>query len=214
MSKAWRKTIEQKVKKYLSEYPATHDFYHALRVKNYAFKIANKMEYDEDILFAAAMLHDIGYKGNEIKSRDHHIFSSKIANEWLKETNFPPRKIPDVLGVIRLHDNFSWGHDHEPTSHVETKIIQDADRIDAIGAIGIVRLAYFFGERGWPIYSPARIPQTRRVFLDHSLLDQFERSALKIWPNLNFSKSKKMTQKRYQFLQKFCQELKGEIRQQ
>lgn len=211
MATVWRRNLKQKVKKYLADYFSAHDFYHLLRVKNNAFRIAREMKYDEDILFAGALLHDIGYKNNGDQSQHHHLFGIKIAKVWLRELNFPQEKITDVLEIIRLHDNFSWGHDHEPTSHIETKIIQDADRIDAIGAIGIARLAHFFGEKGWPIYSPAGIPKTKKVLLNHSLLDQLQRSALKIWPNLNFPISKKMAKKRYQFIQKFYRELNKEI---
>ena len=188
-NKTWKRKLEKKVKDYLKDYPACHDFYHHDRTKKYALEIAKKVKCDEDIVYAGALIHDIGYKGNEQDDSRHNHYGMKLAKKWLKEISFSAQKIDDVLEVIRLHDNVSWADDHEPTEHVEVKIVQDADRLDNLGAIGMARLSYYFGERGLPIYNPAKVGRTKKLFPHHSLLDQMNRSPMKSWKNLNFTAS-------------------------
>lgn len=214
---SWQKELETRIRNYLAGYTACHDYFHLERVHNYAMEIAKnlpkKFKFDEDVLWAASFLHDIGYKGHEQDMRNHHKYGMAIAKKWLKEVSFPNKKIPDVVEVIRLHDNFHWDENGEKTKHVETLIIQDADRIDALGAIGIVRITYFHGEYGYPIYNPEKVPKTKKIWLNHSLLDQLKRDPMSKWQNLNFDYSKKMSRDKYEFLNKFYLELKKELEQ-
>ncbi len=212
-SKHWKKELSLKLKNYLNEYTACHDFYHHLRTQKNALKIAKNIKCDKDVVYAGALLHDVGYKNHEQDAKNHPVYGMKLAKKWLNEVGFPKDKIAEVLETIRLHDNFSWGHDHEPTDHVETKIIQDADRIEAIGAIGVARFSYWFGEMGFPIFNPASVPNTKEVWLDHSLLDQLRRDGIKKWENLNFSISRKISKKRANFMLKFYKELDKEIKE-
>lgn len=210
-SKNWLKKLETRIRSYLQGYTACHDYYHHKRVKNYSLEIAEKVKCNKDVLVAAALLHDVGYKDHEKDDQNHHLYSMEIASKWLKEINFPQNKIPDVLEAIRLHDNFHWDDDGEKTSHVETMIIQDADRIDAMGAIGVARLIYYYGERGYPIYSPSKLKKIKKVWLNHSLLDQIKRDPMKKWENFNFNYSKKISERRHKLLKDFYQELKMEL---
>jgi uncharacterized protein len=207
----WQTKLEKKIQNYLEGYTACHDFYHLDRVRDNAMRIAKEIKCDKEVLEAAALLHDAGYKDHEADHKKHNIYGMKLAEKWLPETGFPKNKIPDVLEVIRLHDNYHWGHDGEKTEHAETLIIQDADRIDLLGAIGIARLSYFFGERGYPIYTDSPIPETNEVWLNHSLLDQIKRDPIVKYENLNFAASKRIFKKRADFLKSFYKELKKEL---
>jgi len=131
----------------------------------------------------------------------------------LPEVGFPAKKINNVLEAIRLHDNYNWDEDGEKTDHVETMVIQDADRIELLGAIGIARLSYYFGEKGYPIYSDKDIPMSGKVWLNHSLVDQIKRDPIKKWKNMNFTYSRKISKGRYLFLIKFYNELKKEFKE-
>jgi len=217
MSKAWKSKLEKKIKDYLKDYTACHDFFHLERVHHYALEIAKKLpkniEYDQDVLWAASFLHDIGYKNHEKDNKKHHIYGMQIAEKWLGQVKFPEEKIADVLEVIRLHDNYSWGHDGERTEHLETKIIQDADRIEALGATGIVRLTYFYGEMGLPIYNPKPVPKSNEVWLNHSLLEAMGCQPTPKWENLNFGISKKLSKERYKFAIEFYKRIKEELGQ-
>jgi len=207
----WQEKLEKKVKDYLEDFSASHDFYHAKRVRDNALRITKQVKCDEEVLIAAALLHDTGYKGHD-DHKHHFQYSIEIARKWLPEVDFPASKLDDVIEAIRLHDNFAWGHDGEKTDHIETKILQDADRIEALGAIGTARIAYYYGERGLPIITDKPVPESKEVFLDHSFLDALDRISVKDYENLNFPYSKKIAEKRYQFTKNFLIELQGELR--
>ncbi len=209
---AWQDKLEKKIREYLKGYTACHDFFHLDRTKNTALRIAKNIDCDEETLVAAVLLHDTGYKNHEDDDKNHFKYSMEIAKEWLPEVGFPDSKLGDVLEAIRLHDNYAWGHDGEETNHVETKILQDADRLESMGAIGISRIAYYYGERGYPIVTDEPVPESKEVWLNHSFLDALDRGALQKYDNLNFPISKEMAVKRYKFTKLFLDELKSEIK--
>lgn len=209
--KNWQDELKRKVKDHLRGYTACHDYYHALRVLNNAIKISAKIKCDHDVLFAGALLHDVGYKNHEKDDKNHYKYSMRLAKRWLVEVGFSKEKIPSVLEAIRLHDNFHWDINGEKTKHLETKVIQDADRIDALGAIGIARIVYYHGEKGYPIYNPDQVKKTKKVWLNHSVINQIERDPIKKWQNLNFEYSKILSKERYNFLNLFLKTIKQEI---
>ena len=97
MKNTWQTKLENKIKKYLAGYTACHDFYHLDRVRDNAMRIAKTIKCDKEVLEAAALLHDIGYKNHEDKDREHHIFGMEIAQKWLPQVGFPKEKIADVI---------------------------------------------------------------------------------------------------------------------
>lgn len=211
MNDDWQNRLDKKIFDYLEGYSACHDYYHAKRVKNYAQKIAKSIRCDNEVLLAATWLHDSGFKGHEDDVANHRVYGMKLAEEFLPEVDFPEEKIKNVLEVIRLHDNYSWSKNHEDTDIVEAKIIQDADRIDAIGAIGIARLAYFFGTQQLPIYSESSILEDEIGRPNHSMLDQLKREVEHKWKNMNFGVSKEISIKKQKIIEEYLSELKREI---
>lgn len=212
MTHDWQEKLEQKIKEYLKGYTACHDFFHLERVKEIALKIAKNIDCDKEILIAAVLLHDTGYKNHENDDKHHYKYSMEIAQKWLPEVGFPVSKLDDVLEAIRLHDNYAWGHDGEATNHIEIKILQDADRLESMGAIGISRIAYYYGERGYPIVSDEPVPESKEVWLNHSFLDTLDRGSLQKYDNLNFPISREMAQKRNKFTKEFLDELTKELK--
>ncbi len=211
MKNNWQNILEKKVKEYLDGYSACHDYWHLCRVRDNALEIAEEIESDVDVLIAAALLHDVGYKGNEHNSQNHFLYSMEIAKEWLPEIGFPKEKIPSVLEAIRLHDNYYWEDGGERTNHTESLIIQDADRIDAIGVIGTTRIIYYFGEKGYPIFSQESAPKSSKVLQNHDLIDQIARSTLKKWHYLNYDISKKISKNSNDFATKYYELLKNNL---
>lgn len=130
------KQIEKEARKYFDEKGA-HDMTHTKRVLKVALEIA-KYERDVDliVLKAACLLHDIARKKEDKEKFECHAKEgAKIAEKILKRLNFPKEKIKGVVHAIRCHRK-SKGIKAET---IEAKILQDADKIDIFGAIGIGR---------------------------------------------------------------------------
>lgn len=208
---SWQRKLEDKIKTYLDGYTACHDFWHLSRVRYNALKIASHIKCDIEVLEGAALLHDIGYRHFEHDDHNHHLYGMKIAQDWLPRVGFPQDKIKDVIEAIRLHDDYHKGKDAEKTNHVEVMIIQDADKIETMGAIGIARLTYFFGEKGYRIYTDEPVPDTDIIWLDHSLPDQIRRDSMIKWDKLNFDYSREISKERNEFLKTFYDKLVEEL---
>src|SRR5437660_12443001 len=115
-----------------------HDFQHILRVYKNAEIISKQEEcVDLDIVLVAALLHDlVVYPKGSSKNIDSADDSADIAKKILREyKNYPVEKIEKVVDIIRIH---SYSKKIIPST-IEGKILQDADRLDALGAIGIAR---------------------------------------------------------------------------
>jgi uncharacterized protein len=113
---------------------------HQPRLFALAHQIARDLNYDDDVVFAAAWLHDLGvFVGHrpedpiELARWDHVRYTCERAPQILAEAGFPPEKVPAVLAAIREHQP----KDH-PTS-IESTILRDADILEQLGGIGILR---------------------------------------------------------------------------
>lgn len=121
-----------------------HDRDHVCRVLNYALKIASaEREADYDILIAAALLHDIG-RGN--KKQKHDEAGAKAAGAFLETTEFPSEKIDAVRSAIENHST------HGRQESLEAIILYDADKLDAIGVMGVARALIGVGNYNNPAY--------------------------------------------------------------
>ncbi len=126
-----------KLKKIVKEYTktfGTHDFEHTLRVYETCSFIGSKQGADMSILLPAAILHDIGRAYPR-----HAYYGSKLAEAILLENNYTIDKIEKICNAIETH---SFSGKKIPNS-LEGKILSDADKLDAMGAIGIYRTAIF-----------------------------------------------------------------------
>lgn len=122
------KKLEEEARKYFDEKGA-HDFSHTKRVLKTAIEIAKtEKNVDMEVLKAACLLHDIGRK-----KKNHSDVGARMAPRMLKKFDFP--KIDEVVYAIKVH---SKSKGIIPKT-IEAKILQDADRIDLFGAIGIAR---------------------------------------------------------------------------
>jgi uncharacterized protein len=182
----WQETFE-KIASSLMKDP-THDFEHAQRVCSIAIRLAREEHADEDIVTAAALLHDVGYS---IDEKEHESKSIEVARSLLEMTDFPKGKRERVLECIRQH-RFSKGQE---AMSLEAKILQDADRLDAIGAVGIARCFLWSGEH-------------RRVLKE--AIQHFNEKLLKLKDTMNTEGGKKMAEERHSFMVEFLEELERE----
>lgn len=112
-----------------------HTLDHTLRVHSLAMTISEGMSIDTRVLEAAALLHDIGRPKESETGISHSILSGEMSRDILKECGYLENEIELVVGAIRTH-RFSEGI--EPTSP-EGQVLSDADKLDAMGAIGVYR---------------------------------------------------------------------------
>ena len=206
------KELKEKVQSNFEE-GGSHAFDHTERVYNLALKIGKKEKADLDVVRAAALLHDIARlkeDNKEIKCHAEH--GAEMAEKILKEMKFPEDKIKQVVYAIKIHRH-SKGIKAETK---EAKILQDADRLDALGAITIGRMFSTGGELNMPLYNPKiRFNKKTKSFYN-SVLHGFYSKIFKITPNsFNTPEARKIAKERYEFVKlfvdRFLKEWNGEL---
>lgn len=189
---------------------SSHDIAHTQRVVTSAKKICEKEKADYEIVVTAAWLHDcVVLPKNHHDRKSSSKLAAKKAVDFLLETSFPKIKLKGVHHAIEAH-SFSAGIMPETP---EAKIVQDADRLDALGAIGIARCFMVGGQLNRPLYHPddpfceSRKPDDSEWTLDH-----FYQKLFKLTETLNTESAKKEAEERIRFMKSFLEQLKSEVR--
>ncbi len=201
--------IYNEVKKWMRKNDPAHDFEHVLRVYETAKMICSKEKANKKLVLYSVLLHDIAaFPKNDKRSKISSTKSSKEAKKILKKFSFPDEEIKIISNAIEDH---SFSKHKKPTS-LEGKILQDADRIDAIGAIGIARTFAVGGSENRPFYNKSdpfcsiRNPNDQNWTLDH-----FYKKLLVIESKMNTKSGKKEAKRRTKILRRFLTDLKREI---
>lgn len=188
----------------------SHDVSHALRVLALAEEIAKEEKADLEIVIPAALFHDvIVYPKNHPDSKQEADESAEYAGEMLAALkDYPKEKIERVKEVIRVH-SFSKGL--IPTT-LEGKIVQDADRLEATGAISIMRTFSSGGQMKIKFYNEKDpFCEKRKPEAFNYSLDLFYERLLKVGAIMHTKRAKQLAQKRTEFLEQFLEELRGEL---
>ena len=171
----------------------THGFDHVERVFNLCLHIGVREGADLEVLALAALLHDIArLMESRGEVQDHAKAGAEIAEEYLKKAGYPEEKLKNVVHSIEAH-RFSRGP--EPQT-IEAKILSDADKLDAIGAVGIARVFMYSGEHGRDIAASLR---------------HFEEKILKLKDLMYTETAKKMAEERHRFTEEFIKRILLEI---
>ncbi|OBU30172.1 HD domain-containing protein [Photobacterium kishitanii] len=198
-----KKIIEQPVS------DQAHDISHILRVVKNAQKITEYEKANWQIVLPAAWLHDcICYpKTHPLRAQSAYLAADQ-AVEWLQQWGYPADYLPQVHHAIVAH---SYSAGVIPTT-IEAKIVQDADRLDALGAIGLARCLQVGGTQQLALYDcndpfcRQRIPDDKRYILDH----YFQK--LRYLPeSLHTNFAKQLATERLLFLEQFIAQLATEI---
>ena len=195
------------VKKKLEGAEAGHDWFHIERVWKLAKKIAETESCNQEVVELSALLHDIAdpkfHNGDE-------TIAPKISRAFLEQQNVPDETIEKVLYVI---ENISFkNRSNAPTEpSLELQIVQDADRIDAIGAIGIARTFNFGGFKNNPMYDPAIEPNLGMSKEEYkksngTTINHFYEKLLLLKDLMNTEKGKKMAEERHNYMLNFLDE--------
>ena len=200
--------IKIDIKKIIHNDPA-HDFDHIMRVYKNAQQIIKKEKVNEKLVLSAVLLHDVvSFPKSDKRSKNSSIESAKKAKTILKKYDFTSDEITIVCDAISEH---SFSQKKIPKT-IEGKILQDADRLDALGAIGIARVFATGGSLRRPFYNlddpfcKKRIPDDQTWTLDH-----FFEKLLKLEFLMNTKSGKIEAKKRTNILKDFLKQLKHEI---
>ena len=180
-----------------------HGWDHIKRVLEIAKQIAKDEEVDQEILKASCLLHDISFKDGFIKN--HEIPSSKQAQEILEKLGFPKEKIQRVVEVIRNH-NRHYGSLTIPIENfsIEGRILCDADRIDGLGSVGIIRMIQFITKNIEVPYFDSRKDELDKSYYGRikDLINQSEDMLTK--------KGTEIAKERVEIIKEFIKELEKE----
>lgn len=212
MDESLAQGLESAARPFYANADSGHDWLHITRVAGLSRQIAIGEDADLEVVLAAAYFHDcVRHPKGSVKSADSAADSAAQASKILAlVAGFPSQKIPAVAHAIECH-SFSGGRAPKTT---EAKVLRDADRLDALGAIGICR-AFATGaimNGGRPFYSQddpfceSRKPNDREYTLDH-----FYAKLLKLEDSMLTGKGRELAKRRTKFLREFLAEFAQEI---
>ena len=199
------------VKEKLQDAEGGHDWFHVERVYNNALLIADEEICDLEVVKLAALLHDVA--DSKFHNGDESI-GPKIAREFLVSQSVAEEKINHIVGIIE-NMSFKGGNFEKQFHSKELEIVQDADRLDAIGAIGIARTFNYGGFKNRPLYNPNIQPNLNMSKEEYKnsespTLNHFYEKLLLLKDKMNTETGKKIAQKRHDFMVTFLSQFYAE----
>lgn len=196
--------LKKEVRSYFADF-GPHDINHTERVYKTAVMLARRESADMHIVTVAAYLHDIGRMSEmQDKTLCHAEEGSRIAAAILRGKT---EKLEEITYCIKVH-RFKKGIIPQT---LEAKIIQDADRLDSLGAVVIARTFAQDGISGKPIHDPAIPPSERYTGHSSTGINHLHEKILKIIPdNFHTETAKEIAEGRYRFVKNYVQQFKLE----
>lgn len=195
------------VRKSLQTAESGHDWWHILRVWNITKRLLQHEEADRLVCELAALLHDIA--DSKFHNGDERIGPS-VAGKYLESLGVNPTTIEHVKAII-LNMSFKASLGKVDFHSKELAIVQDADRLDAMGAIGIARAFNYGGYKNREIYNPEITPksaQTKEQYKTSTAptINHFYEKLLLLKDNINTSTARRLAERRHKFMLQFLDE--------
>ncbi|MEK4565619.1 HD domain-containing protein [Alkalihalobacillus sp. FSL R5-0424] len=200
---------EQWVREKLSDDTSGHDWYHIMRVTALAQYLCKDTAADKNTVVLASLLHDLA---DDKLIEDEEAGRQMIA-DWLKDKKVAKETIDHILLIISTM-SFKGGTG-SPMETLEGQIVQDADRLDALGAIGIARTFTYSGHKQQPMYDP-HLPTRENMTAEEyrkgqsSAIHHFYEKLLKLPALMNTSKGKALAEERADYMKSFLQQFYSE----
>lgn len=199
------------VKAKLENAEGGHDWFHIERVYKNSLLIANNEDCDVTVVKLGALLHDIA--DSKFHNGDESV-GPKVAREFLESLNVAEVIIVSVVNII---DNISYkgGNIEKKFSSIELDIVQDADRLDAIGAVGIARAFNYGGFKNRALYDPKIAPNTTMTKEEYKnnnapTLNHFYEKLLLLKDKMNTQTGKQIAQERHRYMEGFISQFYAE----
>ncbi len=198
------KQTEDFVKNLLGNDSSGHDWWHVHRVRNLAMKISETEGGDRFIIELAALLHDV----DDWKTGGDEKYGK--TREWLNKINLQEDIVEKIIEVID-QVSFKGANVKTVVTSKESEIVQDADRLDAIGAIGIARTFSYGGKKGRLIYAPEVKPELHDDFESYKnssspTINHFFEKLLLLKNLLNTPTAIEIAKKRHIFMEQFLEQ--------
>ena len=199
------------VKQQLENAEGGHDWFHIERVYKNSILIAQEEDCDLTVVKLGALLHDIAdskfYDGDE-------TIGPKTARTFLESENVFEETINHVINIIE-NISFKGGNFENKFSSKELEIVQDADRLDAIGAIGIARTFNYGGFKNRALYNPSIAPNLNMSKEEYKnsnspTLNHFYEKLLLLKDKMNTATGKKIALERHQYMENFLSQFYAE----
>lgn len=199
------------VKEQLKGAEGGHDWFHIERVYRNALLIAREESCDLTVVRLGALLHDIA--DSKFHNGDETV-GPKTARVFLQSQNVSEEIILHVMAIIE-NISFKGGNFERKFTSKELDIVQDADRLDALGAIGIARTFNYGGFRNRPLYDPEirpRYDMTKEEYKNSAAptLNHFYEKLLLLSDRMNTETAKKIARKRHRFMEAFLEQFYAE----
>ncbi len=206
---AWERRFEAFVERRLKGADPAHDLAHVRRVVAAARRLAEGEGADLAVVVPAAWLHDcVSVPKDSARRRAASTEAAALAASFLGDAGYPAASIPAVRHAIEAH---SFSAQIAPES-LEAKVVQDADRLDALGAIGIARCLMVGGSLGLALHHPdAPFPERREPDDGRYVLDHFYVKLLKLPDTMQTRAGRAEARRRAGFMEDYLRRLRDEI---
>ena len=199
------------VKEELVNAEGGHDWFHIERVYKNSLLISRDEEVDRIVVALGALLHDIAdYKFHD----GDETVGPKKARNFLQAQKLSEEKIEHVVNIIE-NVSFKGGNTEQRFHSIELDVIQDADRLDAMGAIGIARTFNYGGFKGRKLYDPDIKPDLNMTPEEYKTsnaptINHFYEKLLLLKDGMNTETGRKLAEKRHKFMEAFLQQFYAE----
>ena len=201
------------LKKYVEDFHAGdstgHDFHHVMRVYRNALHIQNSAGGDHFIIAAASLLHDT--IDDKLNKSEHAVEDAK---NYLRKFEIEEAVVEKILYAMQAV-SFKGGNNEFKVRSIEDKIVQDADRLDALGAIGIARTFIFGGAKNHEMHEPemeARTDMTAEEYRkgQNTMINHFYEKLLKLKELMHTDTAKALAEERHRFMEEYLEQFYGE----
>lgn len=199
------------VKQQLENAEGGHDWFHIERVYKNALLIAKEENCDLQIIQLGALLHDIA--DSKFHGGDESV-GPKVARTFLESQNVAEDIINHIINIIE-NISFKGGNFEKRFKSIELDIVQDADRLDAIGAIGIARAFNYGGFKNRALYNPEIAPNTNMSIEEYKksqapTINHFYEKLLLLKDKMNTKSAKKIALQRHRYMENFLAQFYAE----
>ncbi|MDD3321618.1 MAG: HD domain-containing protein [Paludibacter sp.] len=199
------------VKQTLRNAEGGHDWWHIYRVWQLTKKIAETETVDSMVVELGALLHDIA--DAKFHGGDENV-GPQLAQDFLQSQNVAPEIIEHVVNIIK-NISFGGGNNVQSFKSIELDVVQDADRLDAMGAIGIARTFNYGGFKNREMYNPEKQPNltmTKEEYRNSTAptINHFYEKLLLLKDRMNTQTAKVMAKQRHQFMELYLAEFYAE----